>query len=154
MRLSIILDSGQYFFIFLVVLFCELREMVSVVGGVQASGKVFDVKKVVIFVVAVCLFFSALFVTERLLSNVSDRPQTSEDTTVLTLALYQSLYHTQGDVTYEFRYVAGGQGNLVQVSLGGESVSYAAVSGSKLNPFDLKVTIYSATERMCVLHIA
>jgi len=128
--------------------------MVSFVQGVQASAKGVYVKKVMIFVIAVGLFFSALYVTQILLSAPSDQPKPSEnDNTILTLALYQPLYYTNGDATYEFRYVSGGQRNLLQVTLEGESVSYAAIPGSTPNPFDLKVTIYSATEKMLVLHI-
>ncbi|MCL2134393.1 MAG: hypothetical protein FWH37_02400 [Candidatus Bathyarchaeota archaeon] len=112
-----------------------------------------DVKKLVAFVTVVCLFFSFIVIAEKWLSSSTNNSQSSDDYVVLTLALYQTFDYTQNGVRYEFRYVSGGQGNLVQVSLDGQTVSYAAVSGAKYDLFDLTITIYSATDQMLVLHV-
>jgi len=109
--------------------------------------------KGIVFVIIVITFFSALYIVAMLLPVPSDQPQVSEEYTVLTLTLYQSVNYDKEGVVYEFMYVSGGQGNLLQVSLGGQTVSYAAVSGAVCNPFGLEVVVYSANESMLVLHI-
>ena len=121
----------------------------------QTVLKKTNTKRIIMFVIAISLFFSAIYIVKALLPAPSDgQSQTSEkDYTVLTLALYQSYNYVQEDTVYEFKYVLGGQTYLLQVTSEGQTSNYAAVSGATYNPFDLKVTIYSATERMLVVHV-
>jgi hypothetical protein len=114
----------------------------------------FDTKIVITFILAVSIFFSGIYIINTLPPTTSDKqPQPTENQTALTIALYQSQSYTQGNTTYEFRYVSGGQGNILQVTSEGQTTSHAAISGATPNPFNLKVTIHSATENIIVLHI-
>ncbi|MCL2642561.1 MAG: hypothetical protein FWD52_03480 [Candidatus Bathyarchaeota archaeon] len=129
--------------------------MVHLIRRIQTSTKKGTFKKIFAFAIIVILFFSSILTIEALLSPSSNKPKPSENVTVLTLALYQSIDYTEGGKIYEFKYMPGGQGNLLQISTDGQTpISYAAIPGATYNPFNLKITIYSANEKMLVLHIA
>ena len=117
--------------------------------NLQALSKKNSFKKIVIFIIAVGLFFSAIYLTKTLISTPSDQPQTSESYT-LTLARYQTRNYTREDTIYEFKYVPEG---LLQVTSNGQTSTYAAVTGATYNSFDLKITIYSVTEKTLVIYI-
>jgi hypothetical protein len=119
---------------------------------VQVSSEKFTVKNMFILIAIIGVLSLSICIGALFLAP-SGPSKPSENYTVLTLVLYQSTQYTQEDTTYEFSYVSGGQGNLLQVNSNGQTLSYAAVPGTTPNPFDLKVTIYSATEQMIVLYI-
>jgi len=127
--------------------------MVNFLCGIQMSPKKFNVSHMLVFIVLVVLFSLTVYFGALLLSDSSESSQPSVDYTVLTLVLYQSTQYQQGDIMYEFSYVLGGQGRLLHVYSEGQSISYVAVPGAVHNVFDLKITIYSANEKMLVLHI-
>ncbi|MGD6809017.1 MAG: hypothetical protein ACQCN3_04890 [Candidatus Bathyarchaeia archaeon] len=113
-----------------------------------------NTKKIVTLIIVVTLFLSAFYFAVTVLPNLlSESPNNSENYAVLTIALYQSTNYTQAGTNYEFRYVSGGQANLLQVTSEGQTQNYSAFTGATYNPFGLKVTIFSATESILVLHI-
>ncbi|MCL2288664.1 MAG: hypothetical protein FWC33_05800 [Candidatus Bathyarchaeota archaeon] len=120
---------------------------------VQMSSKKFSVQYVLVFIILVGAFSLTIYFGALFIPNSSESSKPSENYAVLTLALYQSTTYVQGDAVYEFSYVSSGQRNLLLVASDGQSESYMAVPGTSLNPFDLKITIYSANEKMIVLHV-
>jgi hypothetical protein len=127
--------------------------MVSFDREVKVSPEKFNTKQVFILIAIIGVFSLSICIGALFLTTFTGTSKPSEDYTVLTLVLYQSAQYTQEGTTYEFSYVSGGQGNLLQVHSNGQTMSYAAVPGTTPNPFNLKVAIYSATEQMLVLHI-
>jgi hypothetical protein len=147
--------SSIVFYFFNILLILKLKvTMVSFFRGVQTlPEKPFDLKKIVALILVLSLAFAAFYLIGTSLSNQSEQPQNSDNYTVLTFALYQSVNYTQNDRTYEFRYASGGQANLLQVTSEGQTSSYSAFAGATYTPFGLKVTIFSATDSIIVLHV-
>ncbi len=124
-------------------------------GSQKLPEKTSNIKKIISLILVISIASSAFYLIVTSLPNLfSESPKNSENYTVLTFALYQSVNYTQNSINYEFRFVSGGQANLLQVSSEGQTLSYSAFAGATYTPFGLKVTIFSATENMIVLHVA
>jgi hypothetical protein len=109
-------------------------------------------KKIILLVIVVTIALSVVILVGPLLANLFSGSQNS-DYTVLTFALYQTVTYSQGGVDYEFSYVSAGPGNLLQVSLDGQTESYSAFAGANYTPFDLNVLIVSAND-VIVLNVS
>ncbi len=77
----------------------------------------------------------------------------SDGKTALTVALYQTVSYSHQGTDYEFRYIPAGQGNLLEVSSGGQTQNFAAVAGATYTSGTLKVTITFADDRVINLQV-
>jgi hypothetical protein len=121
----------------------------------QALTKSPNNNKLIVIIILVGILISAIIIAGNSMTNLFPKETSSQEPegTTLTLALYQAGNYSHQGTEYELRYVSAGQGNLLLVSSEGQTQSYAAAAGATYIPWNLKITIISATENMIVLHV-
>lgn len=119
-----------------------------------ASTKMLNTKKLVALILVITSVLFIFYLAEpSLIGYLSQEHKDSEKTDVLSMALYQSVNYRYADLEYQFRYLPAGQGKLLTVSSGSETLNYPALPGATYSPFNLKVTITSATENLIIIQI-
>ncbi|MCL2691172.1 MAG: hypothetical protein FWE56_02825 [Candidatus Bathyarchaeota archaeon] len=126
--------------------------MVHLTHGVRSLIRKRNVTKIMAIAIILILVFSSLYLAGSIfLRPPNQQPSTSENGDTLNIALNQTRDYTHKGTTYEFKYLPGKQ---LQISTKGKTpLIYAAITGTTYNPFNLKVTIYSANENQLIIYI-